>query len=234
MDAIREAASVALSLRKAAGLRVRLPLSELTIAVEQSDSLAKYSELIADELNVKKISVVKASDEVAKQFGLSKNLAVNARALGPRLGKAVQEVIQTAKAGNWRQVDGAVVVGETLLQEGEFEITLQAIASEGNSAGVTSAGFVLLNTVVTDELEQEGAARDAIRHIQQARKDSGLDVSDRIHLRLLCDEKSKAALEKHSELVSEETLATKLELSIGAGTLPIGEAGLIQIELVKQ
>ena len=234
MDAIREAASVALSLRKAAGLRVRLPLSELTIAVEQSDSLAKYSELIADELNVKKISIVKASEEVAKQFGLSKNLAVNARALGPRLGKAVQEVIQTAKAGNWRQVDGAVMVGETLLQEGEFEITLQATASEGNSAGVTSAGFVLLNTVVTDELEQEGAARDAIRHIQQARKDAGLDVSDRIHLSLLCDEESKAALEKHSQLVAEETLATKLELTIGAGTLPIGEAGLIKIELVKQ
>ena len=234
MDAIREAASVALSLRKAAGLRVRLPLSELTIAVEQAQSLARYSELIADELNVKKISVVKASEEVAKQFGLSKNLSVNARALGPRLGKAVQEVIQKAKAGNWKLVDGNVMVGDTVLYEGEFEITLQASSSEANAAGVTSTGFVLLNTTVTEELEQEGAARDAIRHIQQARKDAGLDVSDRIHLSLKADSKSKSALEKHAELIAEETLATKLEISEGEGALAIGEAGLIQIELAKQ
>ena len=234
MDAIREAASVALSLRKAAGLRVRLPLSELTIAVEQAQSLARYSDLIADELNVKKISVVKASEEVAKQFGLSKNLSVNARALGPRLGKAVQEVIQKAKAGNWKLVDGNVMVGDTVLYEGEFEITLQASSSEANAAGVTSTGFVLLNTTVTEELEQEGAARDAIRHIQQARKDAGLDVSDRIHLSLKADSKSKSALEKHAELIAEETLATKLEISEGEGPLAIGEAGLIQIELAKQ
>ena len=234
MDTIREAASVALSLRKAAGLRVRLPLSELTIAVEQAQSLARYSDLIADELNVKKISVVKASEDVAKQFGLSKNLSVNARALGPRLGKAVQEVIQKAKAGNWKLVDGNVMVGDTVLYEGEFEITLQASSSEANAAGVTSTGFVLLNTTVTEELEQEGAARDAIRHIQQARKDAGLDVSDRIHLSLKADSKSKSALEKHAELIAEETLATKLEISEGEGALAIGEAGLIQIELAKQ
>ena len=234
MDTIREAASVALSLRKAAGLRVRLPLSELTIAVEQSQSLAKYSDLIADELNVKKISVVKASEDVAKQFGLSKNLSVNARALGPRLGKAVQEVIQKAKAGNWKLVDGNVMVGDTVLYEGEFEIALQAISSEANAAGVTSTGFVLLNTTVTEELEQEGAARDAIRHIQQARKDAGLDVSDRIHLSLKADSKSKSALEKHAELIAEETLATKLEISEGEGALAVGETGLIQIELAKQ
>ena len=215
-------------------MRVRLPLSELTIAVEQSQSLAKYSDLIADELNVKKISVVKASEDVAKQFGLSKNLSVNARALGPRLGKAVQEVIQKAKAGNWKLVDGNVMVGDTVLYEGEFEIALQAISSEANAAGVTSTGFVLLNTTVTEELEQEGAARDAIRHIQQARKDAGLDVSDRIHLSLKADSKSKSALEKHAELIAEETLATKLEISEGEGALAVGEAGLIQIELAKQ
>ena len=233
MDAIREAASVALSLRKAAGLRVRLPLSELTIAVEQADSLSRYSDLIADELNVKKISVVRASEEVAREFGLTKTLSVNARALGPRLGKAVQEVIQQAKAGNWKEIDGNVMVGETQLFEGEFEITLQANSSQDSAAGVTSTGFVLLNLTVTEELEQEGAARDAIRHIQQARKDAGLDVSDRIQLSLKGDAKSKAALEIHADLISQETLATKLEISEGEGSLSIGEDGLIQIELAK-
>ncbi|MFM1845464.1 MAG: hypothetical protein RI917_782, partial [Actinomycetota bacterium] len=234
MDAIREAASVALSLRKAAGLRVRLPLSELTIAVSESESLSHYADLIADELNVKKISVVEASEEVAKQFGLTKTLSVNARALGPRVGKAVQGIIQQAKAGNWQEVAGRVRVGEVELEEGEYEITLQAGSSEETAAGVTSTGFVLLNLKVTPELEQEGVARDAIRHIQQARKDAGLDVSDRIQLKLWSDASTKEALTKHVDLISEETLATKVEISEGEGSLAVGEAGQIKIELAKQ
>lgn len=234
MDAIREAASVALSLRKAAGLRVRLPLSELTIAVSEFESLSHYADLIADELNVKKISVVEASEEVAKQFGLTKTLSVNARALGPRVGKAVQGIIQQAKAGNWQEVAGRVKVGEVELEEGEYEITLQAGSSEETAAGVTSTGFVLLNLKVTPELEQEGIARDAIRHIQQARKDAGLDVSDRIQLKLWSDASTKEAITKHVDLISEETLATKVEISEGEGSLAVGEAGQIKIELAKQ
>ncbi|MEY3972366.1 MAG: hypothetical protein RLY84_759, partial [Actinomycetota bacterium] len=234
MDAIREAASVALSLRKAAGLRVRLPLSELTIAVSESESLSHYADLIADELNVKKISVVEASEEVAKQFGLTKTLSINARALGPRVGKAVQGIIQQAKAGNWQEVAGRVKVGDVELEEGEYEITLQAGSSEETAAGVTSTGFVLLNLKVTPELEQEGIARDAIRHIQQARKDAGLDVSDRIELKLWSDASTKDALTKHVDLISEETLATKVEIAEGEGSLAVGETGQIKIELAKQ
>ena len=234
MDAIREAASVALSLRKAAGLRVRLPLSELTIAVDEAESLSRYSDLIADELNVKKISVVRASDEVAKQFGLTKTLTINSRALGPRIGKSVQEVIQLAKAGNWELSSEGVRVGTTQLFDGEYEVSLQANSNEGTAAGVTSSGFVLLNLMVTEELEQEGVARDAIRHVQQARKDAGLDVSDRIHLSISTDQVTLTALKKHADFISEETLATELQLEEGQGVLQVGESGLIKIELSKQ
>ena len=234
MDAIREAASVALSLRKAAGLRVRLPLSELTIAVDAAESLSRYSDLIADELNVKKISVVRASDEVAKQFGLTKTLTINSRALGPRIGKSVQEVIQLAKAGNWELSSEGVRVGTTQLFDGEYEVSLQANSNEGTAAGVTSSGFVLLNLMVTEELEQEGVARDAIRHVQQARKDAGLDVSDRIHLSISTDHVTLTALKKHADFISEETLATELQLEEGQGVLQVGESGLIKIELSKQ
>jgi isoleucyl-tRNA synthetase len=233
MDAIREAASVALSLRKATGLRVRLPLSELTIAVERADTLSKYADLIADELNVKKVTVVKATEEVAKQFGLTKNLTINARTLGPRLGKAVQEVIQQAKAGNWRLEDDQVIVGEVRLEAGEYELTLQATSSDGTAAGVTASGFVLLNLTVTEELEQEGVARDAIRLIQQARKEANLDVSDRISLRLSADAESHLALTKHERMICDETLATTFTASVGDGELSVGENGKIKIELAK-
>jgi isoleucyl-tRNA synthetase len=234
MDSIREAASVALSLRKAAGLRVRLPLAELTIA-SNSDELANYVDLIADELNVKKVSVVKATDEVANRFGLSKSLSVNARALGPRVGGDVQRIIRESKAGNWKLVGNTVVVDGTELIDGEYELSMTAAAiSDDFRVGITSDGFVLLDTKVTAELEAEGCARDAIRQIQQARKDAGLDVSDRINLALIADAESSAALETHRDLIASEVLAVNLSISAGqVDGVQIGESGSLGIELSK-
>ncbi|MGA1620399.1 MAG: class I tRNA ligase family protein, partial [Aquiluna sp.] len=237
MDAIREAASVALSLRKAAGLRVRLPLSELTVAVTEPDSLRAYSDLLADELNVKQVTVVAATEDVASSFGLTKSLVVNARALGPRLGGAVQEVIKLAKAGEWKLEGEQLVVGEHTLVAGEYEISMVASDdSEGSSVGITSQGFVLLNTAVTKELADEGIARDAVRHIQQARKDAGLDVSDRISLKLVADSESQLALNEHRDFVAKETLAQSLEILSGepSAELSVGENGAIEIELAKK
>jgi isoleucyl-tRNA synthetase len=236
MDAIREAASVAQALRKSAGLRVRLPLSDLTIAAPNAQSLAAYADLIADELNVKQVSVVQASDEVAGQYGLLKSLTVNARALGPRVGGDVQRIIREAKAGNWSQKGDLVLVDGTELFEGEFEVAMVANQADSDQAvGITSTGFVLLNTVLTPELEAEGAARDAIRHIQQARKDAGLDVSDRISLTIRCDAGSVAALEAHREFIANETLAVEFAIAAASvsGELSIGDSGLIEIELAK-
>lgn len=218
-------------------MRVRLPLSDLTIAAPNAQSLGAYADLIADELNVKQVSVVQASDEVASQFGLLKSLSVNARALGPRVGGEVQRIIREAKAGNWSSRGDLVVVDGTELFEGEFEITMVVNQADADQAvGITSTGFVLLNTVLTPELEAEGAARDAIRHIQQARKDAGLDVSDRISLTLRTDEGSLAALKTHAEFIASETLATDFEVVAAAvsGELSIGDAGLIEIELTKK
>jgi isoleucyl-tRNA synthetase len=237
MDAIREAASVALSLRKAAGLRVRLPLSELTVAVAEPESLKAYSDLLADELNVKQVSVVAATEEIAASFGLTKSLVVNARALGPRLGGAVQEVIKLAKAGDWKLDGEQLIVGEHTLVAGEYEISMVASDdSEGSSVGITSQGFVLLNTAVTKELADEGIARDAVRHIQQARKDAGLDVSDRISLKLVADSESELALNEHRDFVAKETLAESLEILSGEPSteLSVGENGAIEIELAKK
>ena len=86
---------------------------------------------------------------------------------------------------------------------------------------------------MTEELEREGIARDAIRHIQQARKDAGLDVSDRISLQLRADEQSVAALSEHSEFIGSEVLALELSISVGVGELSVGEAGSLGIELHK-
>ncbi len=137
---------------------------------------------------MKRVDVVFADDATAASFGLVKSISVNARTLGPRVGKDVQRIIQAAKAGNWSVEGGSVVVDGTQLQDGEYEISMVAAADQGSSAvGLTATGFVLLDTEVSEELAAEGLARDAVRHIQQARKDAGLDVSDRIKLTLSSD-----------------------------------------------
>ncbi len=239
MDQVRTVSSVALSLRKTNGLRVRLPLSKLTVVTEGADKLSNFESIIAEELNVKQVELVELAVESTKAFGVEKQLTVNSRALGPRLGKQVQEIIQAAKSGNWEMSGQLVHVNGVELLEGEYEITLVAKdeSSEEKLIGILpGGGFVILNRVVTDELAAEGLARDVVRAIQQARKDSDLNVSDRIATRLVAEASVLAAIRAHEDLVKNETLT--LELSLVESTnlenaVPVGESQQVSIAVTK-
>src|SRR5690606_6971447 len=94
MDRVREIASAGLALRKAQKLRVRLPLGRITVVSDASTDLAQFSDILADELNVKDVDLQSQRESSLADFGIERRLTVNARALGPRLGKDVQRVIQ--------------------------------------------------------------------------------------------------------------------------------------------
>ncbi len=207
MDALREVASSGLSLRKARGLRVRLPLAGLTV-VSAREYLADAESILRDELNLKSVSFAALEEGSLESFGITRKLSVNARALGPRIGKDVQRVIQSAKAGDWSTDGERLIVGGTELFDGEYELTLDAADPASAIAFLSDGGFVILDTVTTPELEAEGLARDMIRAIQDTRKAAGLDVSDRIMLSIAgADETDVAALAKHAETIAGETLA---------------------------
>jgi isoleucyl-tRNA synthetase len=213
MDAVRDITSSSLALRKKVGLRVRLPLAELTVVAENAGSLADFSEILRDELNVKNVSLVAQTSDSAQEYGITSKLTVNARAAGPRLGKAVQQIIHGAKEGNWSEENGVVIAGGVALEPGEYDLTLEASEGENNSRALSllpGGGFVLLDTVTTPELEAEGLARDVIRAVQDTRKAAGFDVSDRIVLNLFCfDSADAAALKNCGEAdIAVETLAT--------------------------
>lgn len=209
MDAVRELSSVANALRKKEKLRVRLPLARLTVVSPLAATLGQFEDILREELNVKSVELVEQSETTAVDYGISHRLSVNARAAGPRLGKNVQTVIKAAKAGDWSESDGVVTAGGIALEASEYELALETTGRpEGEAlALVPAGGFVLLDTQTTPELEAEGLARDAIRVVQEARKNADLDVSDRIVLALNVSAADAEALQTHAELIAGETLA---------------------------
>jgi isoleucyl-tRNA synthetase len=230
MDAAREVASTTLGLRKAQGLRVRLPLPALTIVADDPELLTDFLPVIADEVNVKDIRVVGLAAAGAANLGVTQQLTVNARAAGPRLGKHVQDVIRASKAGDWSvAADGSVVCGGVTLAEGEY--TLAVVVADGAAqeavAVLPGGGFVVLDTEVTTGLRREGLARDLVRAVQQVRRDAGLAVGDRIRLTVAAGGEAAAALSAFEQLVAGETLAVDVVLQAPGSAAPaLGEATL--------
>ena len=217
MDVVRDVCSAGSALRKAANLRNRLPLSGLTVVTEAD--LSGFESLVADELNLKAVTVLAADAPEAASYGVSQRLTVNARAAGPRLGKDVQLAIKGSKTGDWAVAeDGTVTAGGLPLVEGEYALeTVAGSADESSVVGMLpQGGFVVLDTALTPELEAEGTARDLIRAVQQARKDAGLQVSDRIALAISAPTSTLDAARTHEALIAEETLATQVSYAEAA------------------
>ncbi|BAS09394.1 isoleucine--tRNA ligase [Arthrobacter sp. Hiyo4] len=111
---------------------------------------------------------------------------------------------------------GVVTAGGLQLEPEEYTLETVVKESDGGSASVAvlpGGGFVVLNTEITPELEAEGLARDVIRAIQQARKDEGLNVSDRIKTSIRATPEAAAQLEPHRDLISKETLSKSLDFT---------------------
>jgi len=203
MDMVRDVCSATLSVRKAHQRRVRLPLNTVIVAAVDSERLVDFVDVIADEVNVRRVELTSDVASVATE-----RLQLIPAKLGPRLGKDVQQVIRAHKSGDW-SVDGdTVVVGGVALESGEYSLELVAEDDKASAGLGSHAGVVALDIEVTEELEVEGRARDLVRLIQQTRRDAGLDVSDRIELTVSGADQWIDAVEAHEELIAGETLAT--------------------------
>ncbi|WP_409434182.1 isoleucine--tRNA ligase [Mycobacterium sp. SMC-14] len=225
MDQVREVCSAASSVRKAHQLRVRLPLPKLTVAVDEPQRLAPFTDLIADELNVK---AVELTDDIA-HYGRF-DLAVNAKVAGPRVGKDVQAAIKAVKAGEGVvNADGTLSAGPVVLLENEYTSKLVAADPEYTVALPEGAGLVVLDSAVTPELEAEGWAKDRIRELQELRKTSGLEVSDRISVVIAVPEQRLEWAQNHAELIAGEILATSFEFGDPADPVEIGDGVRVSI-----
>jgi isoleucyl-tRNA synthetase len=183
---------------------VRLPLSRLTVAAADVAVLEPFTDILADEVNVKSVEL---STDVAR-YGRFE-LTVNARVCGPRLGGNTQKVIRAVKAGEWQQdAEGTVTAAGIELLPGEFSERLVPAEPDGTAALPGNTGLVVLDTAVTPELAAEGLARDVVRVVQQARREAGLDVSDRITVTLDASDEVLDAVRAYQDFLAGEVLAT--------------------------
>lgn len=224
MDQVREVVSATLSLRKAEQIRVRQPLSKLTVVVADPEAVEDYVEILKSELNVKSVDFSTLEDAPEHGLKIIHQLKVNARAAGPRLGKQVQFAIKASKTGAWHvdAATGAPVVetpnGDIALENGEFEVINRVEeqdakqAANSVSSSLPSGGFVILDTALDDDLLAEGYARDAVRAVQDARKEADFNISDRIVLTLTAPAVDAPKLEQFRDLIAHETLATTLDI----------------------
>ena len=235
MDRVRDVCSTGLRVREDEGIRVRQPLPSLTVAGREVDALAPFTNLIADEVNVKEVLL---SDDLTAygQFVLRPN----GQALGPRLGQDVQQVFKAARSGHWeRNPDGTVTAAGHPLSDGEFDLALNPVEGTAAAALRTNDALVALDTAVSAELAAEGIVRDVVRMVQAERKNQDLDVTDRIALTITAGAEIIDAVEAHITYVCEQVLAVgepQLMVSDAAGDTASEvsiDAGRLSIRLVK-
>ncbi|MGW3246336.1 isoleucine--tRNA ligase [Streptomyces sp. NPDC001070] len=213
MALVRRLVELGRATRAESGVKTRQPLSRALVAASGFDALGgELRAQIAEELNVASLASLSSVggslvDTTAK---------ANFRALGKRFGKGVQAVAKAvaecdaaALSLALREGNASVVVdGEPVPLSAE-EVIITETPREGWSVASDSGATVALDLEVTPELRRAGLARDVIRLVQEARKNSGLDVADRIALRWAATDAELAeALAEHAGLVADEVLAT--------------------------
>ncbi|MDD5213458.1 MAG: isoleucine--tRNA ligase [Candidatus Gracilibacteria bacterium] len=200
MELTQKIVNLGLAFRANRKLRVRQPLSSITIGEKLDDY---YAEIIKEELNVKEVIVLTDSSKIARKIAKP-----NAKLLGPKYGKDVQTIIMQAKSGNFEELEnGDIKVGEFLVLEGEYEVAYE----KADDSLDIEAGFgmaIAMDSVVTEELKLEGFARDIVRQVQEARKEAGFEVSDRIEISITSTDSVLAqVIARFSENIETETLS---------------------------
>ena len=215
MAVAREAVRLGLAARGQARLKVRQPLHEAVVvaAGREREAIERLADVVRDELNVKALRFVEAADELG-----SYEVKPNYRALGPRFGKAMPQVAAAVAALEPRHVADAVAAGRPIgvaidgkdhtLDPGDLLLAMQPL--EGYQLEREGSHAVALDLALDDELRREGLAREVVHAVQAARKDAGLEVADRIALRLGGDGGLLDATRAHEAYVTGETLATSI------------------------
>lgn len=218
MQKAQTISSLTLSLRAKEKIKVRQPLQRIMIPVldeQQREEILSVQDLIKSEVNVKEIELIDDASGI-----LVKNIKPNFKMLGPRFGKDMKLVANAitamspadiSKLENEGEIEVQINGKSVTLAPEDVEITSQDI--EGWLVASSSGLTVALDVTLTDELKNEGIARELVNRIQNLRKDSGFEVTDKIEVQLQRDGKVENAVNDNLEYIKIETLTAKLDLA---------------------
>ena len=217
MEAAQTISSLVLSLRAKEKIKVRQPLQKIMIPVDseqQKEEILAVSDLIKHEVNIKEIEILEDASEI-----LVKQIKPNFKTLGPRFGKdmkLIANAIQAFDANHIKKIEqkGEIDVeinGKNItLERADVEITSQDI--EGWLVANEGALTVALDVTISEELRSEGVARELVNRIQNLRKDSGFEVTDRIDVFIKKHDEILVAVTRNLAYIKAETLTETLEL----------------------
>ena len=225
MQLAQETCSLVLSLRKKVNIKVRQPLQKVMIPVldvQMKEQLEKMETLIKAEVNVKELEYITATQGV-----ISKKIKANFKTLGAKLGASMKEAAAAIAGFTQDKIAALESAGsiQLALAAGEFTIDMSDVditAEDIPGWSVASKGklTVALDITLSDELKQEGEAREFVNRVQNIRKESGFDLTDRIFVQLPEGTPLKPSIIKFNDYICREILADGIEwvLDLASGT----------------
>jgi isoleucyl-tRNA synthetase len=218
MDVAQRVSSMVLALRRKVSIKVRQPLTKIIIPVldrSLRDYMPAIESLIKSEVNVKEIELI---DDTAGI--ITKRIKPNFKTLGPKYGKQMKQISALVAAFSQEDIAGLEAAGGMDLNVGgemlpmtieDFEITSEdmpgwLVSTEGRLT-------VALDITVTEELHREGIARELINRIQNIRKDSGFEVTDKRKVCIARDPMLEGAIADFADYIAAQTLAVSVELA---------------------
>ena len=222
MDMAQRITSMVLALRRKVNIKVRQPLQKIMIPAvdaEQQKHIEAVKQLIMNEVNVKELTFVEG------QGILVKKVKCNFRTMGKKFGKLMKAVAAVVDGFSQEQIAELETVGTISLSVENQDVTIEKedveifsedipgwlVANEGNLT-------VALEVELTDELRQEGMARELINRIQNLRKDTGLEITDRISVVVAPNDQTDAAIKAYGDYIVSQVLADSIEIAPNDGT----------------
>ena len=215
MEKAQTISSLVLSIRQKEKIKVRQPLQKIMIPVldnKDREEIEAVSELIKSEVNVKEIQLLDDASGI-----LVKRIKPNFKTLGPKFGKEMKQIAQVVNGFTQNDIQKIEQDGELTIELNNKSITLQLqdveISSqdiEGWMVATSGKLTVALDVTINEELRNEGVARELVNRIQNIRKDSGFEVTDKITVKILKDGFVEVAVQNNIEYIKTETLTAEL------------------------
>ena len=215
MDLVRNLISLGRNIREEVKIKVRQPLSEALIDGKNEELIADLVPLIEEELNVKNVLFINDLDNYMN-FTVKPNFKEVGKVFGPKIKLFSEELLKLSTTDVTTLQNGGTI---TMTLDGEeYEINntmvdIRTSSKEGFDVATLNNDFIILNTELTKELILEGIAREMVSKVQNLRKTTGFEITDRIHVTYESDAEVEEAVNTHKEFIMNETLALTLTSS---------------------